>query len=409
VACSRVRQDVPASPSAGTSLAPVAAAPRSLRELPTTSGPVALDNLDAEINGYRKAVAKAPSLDRMVTLAADLDARGQYLGKIADYEEAARVADAAVQNFGQAGHAYAARAKARAVYHRFAEALSDLDRAQALGMKDRELRETRASIFQALGRYADALAIRRVVSTERPQLSTLGNQAALLAEMGDVDGAERLFVAAQDLYRDVSPFPVAWLWQQQGQMWEKRGQLARARTLYQAAIERVPGYAHAVSHLAGLSPPTRAIELLRGILPTSDDPEYRAQLAVLLRENAQPEEATLLVAAARLAFDGLTQLHPEAFADHAARFWLGAGQDPQKALAWARLSVDLRPKPEALSLLVDAALAAHDSGTACAAAARALTAGPGSSATHLLAARAFDVCARPDQASRERELASSAP
>ena len=130
-ACNSVKKDASVSRDAGAS-AVVAAAPAPLdaHELPTTSGALELDNLTAEINGYRSANAKAPSLDRLVSLQADLLLRGQYLGRLADYEEAEHVADAAVAQYGKDGPAYAARGRARAVYHRFAEALSDFDHAQ---------------------------------------------------------------------------------------------------------------------------------------------------------------------------------------------------------------------------------------------------------------------------------------
>jgi tetratricopeptide (TPR) repeat protein len=409
VACNSLKHDVSASQGAGASVASAGPLPLSSAELPTTDGAMALSNLDAEIAGYQHSVAKAPSLDRIASLVEDLEARGQYLGRLQDYEQAAALGDQAVAGYPDSGQAYLARAKARAVYHLFTDALSDLDHAQALGVKEKVTRGPRASILQALGRYPEALAIRHAASTEKPELTALGNEAALLAEMGDTDKAEQLFVAAQYQYRDVSPFPLAWLWLQQGTMWEKHGKLERARVLFEASMARVPGYAHAVAHLAGLVPPARAIELLRGISQTSDDPEYSAQLAVLLRENGQAAEAEQRLTAARAAYDALTARHPDGFADHAARFWLGAGADPQKALIYANRFASARPSVDSLTLLVDAALAAHDGNAACSAAERALETKQVSSTTHLLAARAFDGCGRNDQANRERQIASSSP
>ena len=45
-------------------------------------------------------------------------------------------------------------------------------------------------------------------------------------------------------------------------------------------------------------------------------------------------------AAAR--YDELMALHPEAFADHAAEFWLEAGADPSRALRLARKNLEVR-------------------------------------------------------------------
>lgn len=414
-ACHSVTQGVPASTDAGTRVAsaaqapPVFPSPLSQAELSTTDGKLALSNLDAEIAGIESSLAKNGGVERMALLAENLEARAQYLGKLADYEKAATLAEAAVARAPKDGAAYAMRAKIRAVYHRFADAARDLDQAQALGVPEKTLRGQRASISQALGRYDEALALRHALSAEKQELSTLGNEATVLSEMGRAEQAEQLFVEAQHHFRDVSPFPVAWLWFQQGTMWEKRGKPSRARALFEAAVARVPGYAHAASHLASLSPPERAIAILEPIVQGSDDPEYQAQLGTLLREQGQTARAEQLIADARREYDQLTLKRPEAFADHAARFWLGAGADPAKALLWAKKNAEVRATEAALTLLVDAALAAHDAATACAAGKGVQSLPRPSSELHLLAARAYDACGRSDEANRERGLASAAP
>ena len=61
------------------------------------------------------------------------------------------------------------------------------------------------------------------------------------------------------------------------------------------------------------------------------------------------------VAAAR--YEELVANHPEAFADHAAEFWLAAGADPDKALRLAQLNVEVRNTPRARALLAQAVAA----------------------------------------------------
>jgi len=108
----------------------------------------------------------------------------------------------------------------------------------------------RATIFQASGRYDEALAIRQYLTQTRPDIRSLGAEASVRAERGEIDEAERLFVKAQQQYRDVSPFPVVWLYFQQGLMWMWEGNLERARVAFEAACARLPGYAAAQGHLA---------------------------------------------------------------------------------------------------------------------------------------------------------------
>jgi hypothetical protein len=62
------------------------------------------------------------------------------------------------------------------------------------------------------------------------------------------------------------------------------------------------------------------------------------------------------LAAAR--HDELIARHPEAFADHAAEFWLAAGADPDKALRLARKNLEVRHTPRARALVAQAVAAA---------------------------------------------------
>ena len=70
--------------------------------------------------------------------------------------------------------------------------------------------------------------------------------------------------------------------------------------------------------------------LLRQLAHSADDPEYASQLARLLKEVGQLDDAQHWRAIAAARYDELMARHPEAFADHAAEFWLTIGGDAQK-------------------------------------------------------------------------------
>jgi len=56
------------------------------------------------------------------------------------------------------------------------------------------------------------------------------------------------------VYRDVSPFPIAYVAFQRGVMWaELANAPERALPLYREAVERLPGYVVANVHLAELT------------------------------------------------------------------------------------------------------------------------------------------------------------
>jgi tetratricopeptide (TPR) repeat protein len=338
--------------------APLRPSPLSFKELPTTDSSIALGNLESDIRGGEADLAKNPRAgDRLSTLVEELTVRGQYLGRLADYFQALELADRLVTVEPMNPRSYLVRAGARGTFHRFDDALADLDKATALHGAADKIDEQRAALLQAKGRYGEALVIRQRLVERHRTISSLGNEATLLAAMGRTIDAERAFTDAQYVYNDVSPFPVAWLWFQQALMWEGAGRPGRARKLLEAALARLPPYAAAVSHLAALEPSLSAIERLGPLARTSDDPEYTAQLGVLLRENGKAEDGDALVMRAKAGYDGLLLREPAAFADHAARFFLGAGKDPKRALALARANALARPTPQALTLVKDAELA----------------------------------------------------
>lgn len=366
------------TPPAGLGANSMRRAPLPLPELPTTAGALALSNLQGQIEGEEHLAIYRPLTVKQRAGIIDLvSMRGQFLGHLADYERAADLAAQLVDDDPMDGAAFVARAKTLATFHEFTAALRDLDHAAELGVAHAAEIRLRAAILQATGRYDDALVVRCREAEARPDITTIGAEASVYAERGDVDEAERLFSEAPRHYRDVSPFPVVWLYFQQGLMWMREGDLARAREFFAAAHERLPDYAAAQGHLAeveaAIGNRDRAIALLRPLAKTADDPDYAAQLARILLDAGQVAEAGHWRAIAARRYDAVTARHPLAFADHAAEFWLAAGADPEKALVFALRNRDNRPTARAYELVLQAALASGHAALACEAAAHTRT------------------------------------
>jgi tetratricopeptide (TPR) repeat protein len=173
--------------------------------------------------------------------------------------------------------------------------------------------------------------------------------------------AEHLFDESRDHYHGVSPFPLAQLDFRRALMWHAQGDLPRARRWLGAAHRRLPDYAPAQGHLAeveaALGETDSAIARLPPLSIPSDDPDYAAQLARVLSEVGRVEEAREWRARAAARYDELLARHPEAFADHAAEFWLQAGADPHRALSLATMNLEVRRTPRAHELLFRAASA----------------------------------------------------
>lgn len=177
---------------------------------------------------------------------------------------------------------------------------------------------------------------------------------------------------------------VGWIVFQWGRLHEQRGELAAARRYHALAVQRFPAHLDAHVHLAET---TRA---------TGGDPAPLVR-AALERFGPRPELLALAgrVDEARAGWERYVAALPEAYADHAARFFLGAGRDPGRALALARVNLDARDTAEARTLLVEAALAAGDARTACA---HVAPLERGSRGDRFLAWRALAACGEADRA-----------
>jgi hypothetical protein len=90
------------------------------------------------------------------------------------------------------------------------------------------------------------------------------------------------------------------------------------------------------------------------LLETSDDPEYRATYAEILAARGEHEAAMGQAARAAVDYELLLARRPEAYADHAAGFFMGIGNRPQRALNLAEANWKLRDTPRSRSLLAKA-------------------------------------------------------
>jgi tetratricopeptide (TPR) repeat protein len=331
-------------------------------EFPTTSGVLALGNLQAQIEGQeRRARTGLLTVGDQAELIDLVSLRGHVLGCVADYEWAEERAEQLTRDAPADGVAFLSRARALATFHRFTDALADLERAQRLGADSAIVGAEHAAIFQALGRYDEALQFFREAAGCRADFASLGALATLHAERGDVAMAERFFDESRDRYRSVTPFPLALLEFRRAQMWLEQSDLQRARRWLTAAHRRVPSYAPAQGHLAeveaALGEPDSAIARLRPLTISSDDPDYAGQLARILSEVGRVAEAREWRDRAAARYDELVVRHLEAFADHAAEFWLEVGGNPDRARWLAQRNLQVRQTPRAHELLARARLA----------------------------------------------------
>lgn len=328
-------------------IACAAGAAAAERGVSTTSGAIAIANLDHQIEQARDD-------DGRIEL---LLSRARYLG---DYGALDRAAVGA-ETSSATGESLLRRAQTRAAAHRFADALADLDAAQRAGIAASRIDAQKMPILIATARAAEALPALEIAAERTPGYSTHGALATACAELGSYDRADREYAAALADLRTTSPFPYAWLYFARGTMWsEQAGDPVRGEAFYRKALAHLPQFAAANVHLAELETARGEFEAaaarLERVLAASEEPEARALLGEIRLRGGDPAGARD-IDRARRHYEALLARFPLAFADHAAEFYLGPGGDPERAWALAELNLANRPTGRAFALAIRAAAA----------------------------------------------------
>ena len=390
---------------------PVPAPPSVPKAKRTNDGARAQRNLEAELRSLA-AQNERRMLDRsrMARYIGLSLGRAEFFGVVSEYDRALAVTARFVAAKPELANAHLLRAQVLARVHRFSEAELALTKATELGASEARVAATRIPILSATRHLDEALALHDSFPPSGADALALGGRALLHVERGDTEAAVAAMEHALAQQRGISPFPVAWTYMQLGLMWQREGQTARARDHFEAAIERLPGYAPARGHLAAIEAErgntARAIELVTPLVESSGDPEYAGQLSQWLAD----APAAQMLERAKTGYNALTQRHPAAFADHAATFWQGPGADPARAHQLALHNLTVRPTDAAFQLALDTAHASQaDADAACVLADRA-TALPSPSAYLLFtAARAYQTCNRPTEATAALTAAQTSP
>lgn len=317
-----------------------------------TSGRIALANLSALIAGAELRCIEGATFEELSALSKLLFLRGDLLGRIADHDRAEQVANAAIALFPGTASALYTRAQLAGRFHRFAEANTLLD--QALGYPRQEIDAEKAALLQATGQYREALVLRERLAGYAPGIHTLGALASLLAEIDEWAAAEARYAAALDADNGVSPLPCSQLLFEWAVSAMRRGDLDRAEEVFAglAAVfpEHVPGRGHRAEVALARGHLDLALDLITPLLTVSDDPEYRATYAEILAAHGDHKAVSEAERAAG-EYERLLARRPEAYADHAAAFFLGVGNRPQRAVELAEANWKLRDTPRSRRLL----------------------------------------------------------
>ena len=323
-----------------------------------TNGDIAAINLESARRRAWARFAQDPRLPGVAEAVVDNERlAAQFLGDLDALDRLVMLASQ-LARADNSPRAALVQAEVASTEHRFADARDHLARAALMGGPCQEIERHLLTIDQASGLKLDTvLAVRRRIATASGRLEDLVPLAAVLADLDRFAEADAVYRQALHSYGDVSPFPLAWVCFQLGMLWGElvpETNLDLAAAWYERAIAYVPAYAKARVHLAEVylrQDRTGDAEVL--LLPalSSSDPEVHWRLAEVLCAEGRLEEAETQLDAARRGFDRVLAQHPLAFADHAAEFYAGSGNDCRRALELTRANVANRPTGRAIKQL----------------------------------------------------------
>ncbi|MCE9578874.1 MAG: hypothetical protein K8W52_37460 [Deltaproteobacteria bacterium] len=365
----------------------------------TERADAAMGSIAARILDYARTAQTQPSFLEMIVPMYLVHA--QVTGRVDDYVGADLASEAWVAQGPSTPDPHRLRARVLTTLHRFDKAAAELDTAVKLGASPAEVADQRTALAAARGVSPEAFARAERVARDAPGMVSIADYAIALAERDQLDRALALMPTGLRDVRDPSVIPVAWFLFQWARLAEDHGDRVKARALYAETYRRLPRYGEAGRHLAAMMIEADDLDGARAILTSlaaaDPHPETTAMLADCAIRAHDPN-AQALVAEASAGWERYLARYPAAFSDHAARFYLGVGADPERAYALATANRANRATAEAMALLVEAALATHRNAEACAAADQIVAIGPAPRRFRFAAWKAYQACGRSDDA-----------
>ncbi|MBB6409235.1 tetratricopeptide repeat protein [Mesorhizobium sangaii] len=276
-------------------------------ELQTTDGEIAVINLEsARRRSWNRFFADPLREGVAETVVEHEQLTAQFVGDVQALDRLEALVGQLAQVEAASARTALIQAQVASMMHRFAEARHFLARADIGGALSTDVNRMLLNVDQACGANLDkVLDERRETARQSGRIEDLVALGALLADLREFTDADRIYGQALEVYRDVSPFPVAWVCFQLGMLWGElipEPEIDRAAHWYRTAIGYLPSYTKARVHLAEIySSSGRAGDAEALLIPaiSGGDPEVRWRLADVLALQKRYAEAEVQMQAAQ--------------------------------------------------------------------------------------------------------------
>jgi tetratricopeptide (TPR) repeat protein len=209
-----------------------------------------------------------------------------------------------------------------------------------------EGRLIRADLNFQQGKYREAKTGYLDVLRAERSWGALARLAYFHGKIGDVAGADRLYVEAEDQLTAKEMRSYAWLEVQRGFLAFAHGRYNEARSRYARADAAYPGYWLVAEHIAELMAAKgqygEAVEIFQRINSTADRPELQQAIGELYEIAGDTARALGWHRSALTGYLRSTQRDEVHYYHHLADYYSDVARDGPEAVKWARADLQLR-------------------------------------------------------------------
>jgi tetratricopeptide (TPR) repeat protein len=295
-----------------------------------------------------KAAADPMSADYVTKFLYRSYQRASLGGDLTAFQEVESRLDTAIAQLGPAPDLCLLKANLDFKLHRLKATKRDLAMAEGLTETTQGKAIVADVVFQE-GLYEEAQQRYEGLIAEERTWDNLARLAHLRARMGDLAGAEGLYVEAEDELTAKEMRSFAWLELQRGLLHLKHGEFAKARERYDRANRAYSGYWLIEEHFAGLLAAehrvAEAVAAYRNVLRRVPKPEAQQALGNLYRQSGQDQEAELCFQEALASYLRSAERGDVHYYHHLVDFYSDVRHDGEEALKWARKDLEVRNNP----------------------------------------------------------------
>jgi tetratricopeptide (TPR) repeat protein len=280
--------------------------------------------------------------------------RGSLTGDLAAFDLAENAIKRAIAEIGPASDLYFLKANLDFKFHRLTDVRSDLE-------TGRDLRGTfqgktlQADLDFQEGRYDAARRGYEAVIKQALTWDNLARLAYLKWKLGDVAGAEHLYIDAEDELTAKEMRQYAWVELQRGVLKLRQGRYEDAWAHYDRADRAYSGYwlvdDHKAECLGAQGKYDEAAALYERVVERVPRPEFQQALGELYYLLGQPDRAKTWNQKALAAYLDSAQRGDVHYYHHLADFYSDVREDGEEAVKWARLDIELRRNFSTLAAL----------------------------------------------------------